>query len=85
MLFVCLFVGCYVINADSARQDTIESIIQGTPDNGYTIYYDGKPADLETRRMIKLMYSSDTYSDFDFKYNRKTKELWMSEKDKLCK
>lgn len=78
----CLFVGCPVINADNARQCAIESIINGTPDNGYTIYYDGKPADLETRRIIKSMYGSNTYNDFNFKYDRKTKELWISERDK---
>lgn len=78
----CLLVGCPVINADNARQCTIESIINGTPDNGYTIYYDGKPADLETRRIIKSMYGSNTYNDFNFKYDCKTKELWISERDK---
>lgn len=78
----CLFVGCPVINADNARQCAIESIINGTPDNGYTIYYDGKPADLETRRIIKSMYCSNTYNDFNFKYDHKAKELWISEKDK---
>lgn len=79
---VCLFVGFPVINADNARQYAIESIINGTPDNGYTIYYDGKPADLETRRIIKSMYCSNTYNDFNFKYDHKAKELWISEKDK---
>lgn len=79
---VCLFIGCPVINADNVRQYTIETIIQGTPDNGYTIYYDGKPADLETRKIIKLTYDSSTYHNFRVKYDRKTKELWMSEKDK---
>lgn len=78
----CLFVGCPVINADNVRQCAIESIINRTPDNGYTIYYDGKPADLETRRMIKSMYDSSTYHNFRFKYDRKTKELWISERDK---
>lgn len=77
---VCLFVGCPVINADNARQCAIESIINGTPDNGYTIYYDGKPADLETRRIIKSMYDSSTYHNFRFKYDRKTKKLWMAER-----
>lgn len=77
---VCLFVGCPVINADNARQCAIESIINGTPDNGYTIYYDGKPADLETRRMIKSMYDSSTYHNFRFKYDRKAKKLWMTER-----